>query len=368
MGKLEKEYLYWMCSRVRELGAVSIRKAGEYAGGYQEAFYIEGMEFLRQGVFRRETMARGFDRAKGELEDSLREYERLRERGIRFITPLDQEYPKRLKHIYDYPMGLWVKGELPGEEIPSAAIVGSRSCTPYGEQAAEHMGRELAGNGVQIISGLALGIDGAGHRGALKEGGKTWAVLGSGVNVCYPRSHYPIYQSILEKGGILSEYPPQAEPKAFHFPVRNRLISALSDVILVIEAGEKSGSLITAQLGLEQGREVFALPGRITDRVSRGCNQLIRDGAAILTSPSDVLEYLGILQPKKVNLKEKEDRGLAKIEKMVYSFLDCEPKHIEEICGALHLEVSRCMSILLDLELAGMIERTSGQYYVRKVL
>ena len=323
---------------------------------------------MRQGVFRRETMARGFDRAKGELEDSLREYERLRERGIRFITPLDQEYPKRLKHIYDYPMGLWVKGELPGEEIPSAAIVGSRSCTPYGEQAAEHMGRELAGNGVQIISGLALGIDGAGHRGALKEGGKTWAVLGSGVNVCYPRSHYPIYQWILEKGGILSEYPPQAEPKAFHFPVRNRLISALSDVILVIEAGEKSGSLITAQLGLDQGREVFALPGRITDRVSRGCNQLIRDGAAILTSPSDVLEYLGILQPQKVNLKEKEDRGLAKIEKMVYSFLDCEPKHIEEICGALHLEVSRCMSILLDLELAGMIERTSGQYYVRKVL
>ncbi len=364
----EKEYLYWMCSRVEGLGAVSIRKAWEFAGSFREAFYIEGTEFFRQGIFRRESMAAGFEKAKKELEISRKEYRELEERKIRFITPLDEEYPERFRNIYDYPMGLWVKGRLPEESRPSAAIVGSRGCTSYGEQAAEYMGRELGRNGVQVISGLAMGVDGAGHRGALKAGGRTWAVLGSGVNVCYPKSHYPLYQDILEKGGILSEYPPGASPRAFHFPVRNRLISGLSDVILVIEAGEKSGSLITAHLGLDQGKEIFALPGRITDRVSRGCNELIRDGASILTAAEDVLEYLGISKENKGISCEKQDKGLAKIEKMVYSFLDCEPKHVEEICTALNLETSRCMNVLLDLELGGWIERTAGQYYVRRVL
>ena len=364
----EKEYLYWMCSRVEGMGAVSIRKTGEFAGSFQEAFYIEGTELFRQGIFRRTSQADSFDQAKKELDSSRREYQELGERGIRFITPLDEEYPERLRNIYDYPMGLWVKGSLPDESHPAAAIVGSRSCTNYGEQAAEYMGRELGRNGVQVISGLAMGVDGAGHRGALKAGGRTWAVLGCGVNVCYPKRHYPLYPSVLEQGGILSEYPPNRSPKTFHFPVRNRLISGLSDVILVIEAGEKSGSLITAHLGLDQGKEIFALPGRITDRVSRGCNQLIRDGASILTAPEDVLEYLGISQGNKGISYEKQDKGLVKIEKMVYSFLDCEPKHVEEICAALNLEASRCMSILLDLELGGMIERTAGQYYVRRVL
>lgn len=363
----EKAFLYWMCSRVKGLGAVSIRRIGEYAGNFEEAYYIEGMELCRQGILKREAAGAAYDQAKGEFEDSCKEYQALGERGIRFITPLDEEYPGRLRNIYDYPMGLWIKGQLPEEGKPAAAIVGSRNCTSYGEQAAEYMGRELAKNGIQIISGLALGIDGAGHKGALAAGGGTWAVLGCGVNVCYPRNHFPLYQSVLKNGGIISEYPPSASPQAFYFPVRNRLISALSDVILVIEAGEKSGSLITAHVGLEQGKEIFALPGRITDRVSRGCNMLIRDGAAILTSPADVLEYLGVPLEKKSNSYEKEDKGLAKTEKMVYSFLDCEPKHIEEICGSLNLEVSRCMEILLDLELGGMIERTAGQYYVRRV-
>jgi DNA processing protein len=229
------------------------------------------------------------------------------------------------------------------------------------------MGRELAAAGVQVISGMALGIDGAGHEGALAGGGKTYAVLGCGVDQCYPRSNYELYESIPFHGGLISEYSLKTPPVPRNFPVRNRIISGLSDVILVIEAKEKSGSLITAQAGLEQGKEIYALPGRITDALSTGCNQLISEGAQVLFSPETVLENLGIFVKEKEKLSEKKQKGLAKKEKMVYSCLDFEPRHIEEIALRTGLSVSQSMDALLELELGGYAVRTAGLYYTKRL-
>ena len=314
-----------------------------------------------------EEKCRTYDRWKEQFSCMVREYDHLQEKGIRFVTPLDREYPKRLLHIYDYPMGLYVKGELPDEECPTAAIIGARNCTEYGRQAAGFMGKELAKAGVQIVSGLALGIDGAGHEGALKGKGKTYGVLGCGVNICYPRSNYYLYEAIPSQGGIISEFGPGEEPLARNFPMRNRIISGLSDVILIMEARKKSGSLITVSLGLEQGKEIFALPGRITDTLSAGCNELIQSGAGILTSPEDVLEYMGIFHEKKCINREKDQKGLAKIEKMVYSCLDSEPRHPDQIMVQTGLSAGRCMSALLELELEGLAVRTSGQNYMKTI-
>ena len=364
--KLEKRYLYWL-TRIPGFGAVTIRRIWETAGSFENAYYIEGMELKKQGILQSEEKCRTYDRWKEQFSCMVREYDHLQEKGIRFVTPLDREYPKRLLHIYDYPMGLYVKGELPDEECPTAAIIGARNCTEYGRQAAGFMGKELAKAGVQIVSGLALGIDGAGHEGALKGKGKTYGVLGCGVNICYPRSNYYLYEAIPSQGGIISEFGPGEEPLARNFPMRNRIISGLSDVILIMEARKKSGSLITASLGLEQGKEIFALPGRITDTLSAGCNELIQSGAGILTSPEDVLEYMGIFHEKKCINREKDQKGLAKIEKMVYSCLDSEPRHIEEIASKTGLSVSQSMDALLELELGGYAVRTAGLYYTKKL-
>ena len=362
----EKQYLYWLC-RMPGFGAVTVRRVREMAGSCEDAYYIEGMELKKSGILQSAEKCRAYDNWKAQFSAMQQEYGGLGERGIRFITPYEREYPRRLLHMYDYPMGLYVKGRLPGEDRPAAAIIGARNCTAYGREAAEYMGRELSMSGVQIISGLALGIDGAGHEGALKGNGETFAVLGCDVNICYPRTNYRLYEAILEQGGIISEFGPGEEPVARNFPVRNRIISGLSDAILVIEARQKSGSLITAELGLEQGKEIFALPGRLTDPLSEGCNYLIQSGAGILTSPSDVLEYMGIFYEKKIIPRGKDEKGLAKIEKMVYSCLDSEPRHLEQIAVSTGLPVSRCMSALLELELGGYAVRASGQHYIKRI-
>ena len=218
--------------------------------------------------------------------------ELLEESGIRFVMVDDPEYPQRLLRMEDPPFGLYCRGRLPSDFHPSVGIVGTRMASPYGRDQARIFARELAAGGVQIISGMARGIDGIAGRGALDAGGDTFAVLGCGVDICYPRENLDLYGTLCEKGGVLSEYPPGTQPQARLFPPRNRIISGLSDVVLVIEAREKSGTLITVDRALEYGIDVFALPGRVSDRNSAGCNNLIRQGAGIATCPGDILEYL----------------------------------------------------------------------------
>ena len=213
--------------------------------------------------------------------------------GIRYIRKEDNLFPQKLLELSDCPEGIYVKGELPDPKKKAVAIVGARMCSAYGRATASYFARELAANDVQIISGLALGIDGAAHEGALLAGGKTFGVLAGGVDQCYPRGNIELYTQMERSGGIISEEPCGCPPLGRLFPKRNRIISVLSDLVLVIEAKAKSGSLITADFAAEQGRDLFAVPGRLEDELSKGCNELIFQGAGIAISPKRMLEILG---------------------------------------------------------------------------
>ncbi len=211
---------------------------------------------------------------------------------IHYIRRNSSLYPQRFEGIADSPSALYYIGDLPDDSVPSVAIVGARSCSSYGRKTAFTLGRVMAENGIQVISGMAMGIDSTAQEGALSAGGKTYAVLGCGVDICYPRTSYAIYEALRKRGGILSEFEPGTPPLAHHFPQRNRIISALSDIVIVVEAREKSGSLITVDCALEQGRTVYAVPGRMGDKLSDGCNYLIAQGAGIVWSPEAVLDEI----------------------------------------------------------------------------
>lgn len=217
-------------------------------------------------------------------------YDAMTRRGIRCVLFGQDGYPDRLREIVDPPSQLYVKGSLPGSGQPTVGIVGARLCSDYGRYTARRFGAALAQAGIQIISGMALGIDGISHKAALDAGGRTFAVLGCGVDICYPEENRDIYDRLHGASGILSEYPPGTAPHAGLFPQRNRIISGLSDLLLVVEARKKSGTLITVDQALEQGKEVYAVPGRVTDALSCGCNHLIRQGAGVAMSPEDLIE------------------------------------------------------------------------------
>ncbi len=361
----EKEYLCWL-SQVPYAGPVTVRRLWDRYHSFEKIYNMEGKELKSQGLINARVQAE-FDRRKRELS-KVRELCRVAEdKGIRYVTFLEEEFPKRLQSLWGAPVGLYVKGRLPGEERPSAAIVGARGCSHYGREAARFLARSLAEEGVQIVSGMALGIDGEGHRGALEAGRDTYAVLGSGVDICYPQDHFSMYMDISQKGGIISEYRPGEPPAAGNFPMRNRIISGLSDAVIVVEARERSGSLITADCGLEQGREIFAVPGQMTDPLAKGCNELIRQGAGIVTSPEDVLEFFHLQKGKKLRVHEKNENGLAKNEKMVYSCLDLQPKFIDRVVEESGLSLGECLTLLLELELKGRIIQTASHYYAKKL-
>ncbi len=285
---------------------------------------------------------------------------------IRCIEKTSPEYPQKMKQYPSMPAKLYVRGRLPDPDRKTVAVIGARMCSPYGRIQAFDYAKSLSRAGVQIISGMALGIDSEGHKGALEGRMPTFAVLGSGADVCYPKANRKLYERILwENGGIISECPPGAEPVAWHFPARNRIISALSDAILVVEAKENSGSLITAGFALEQGKMIYAVPGAVTDELSRGCHKLIYDGAGIAYCPEILLEELGISCGNPTQTQEKNNLGLASDLNMVYSCLDLRPKNPDYIVrktGFSPAEVSNC---LVELTLRGLIRECGRYYYVR---
>lgn len=239
------------------------------------------------------------------------EWYNLMRSGIHFASMEQEEYPQQLRELPDAPYGIFYRGRLPAAEEFRVAIVGARMCSEYGRTVARDIARELALHDVSVVSGMARGIDAAGHRGALDSGGDTYAVFGCGVDVCYPNYHRQLYYEIEQHGGLLSEYLPGTRPLAAYFPQRNRLISVLSDVVLIIEAKERSGSLITADFALEQGKDVYALPGRVTDALSRGCNQLIAQGAGMILSVEDCLAELALEAVRKKEIVK--DTGSSRI-------------------------------------------------------
>lgn len=356
------QYEYWLAAL-----SLSDRKKimlHAYMKSAKDAYYIEETS-LHRFQFLNEKDRNTMSQAK-KIWDLQGEYDGLVKKRIRLVTCFDPEYPKKLADIPDKPYALYVKGNLPDAQLFSTAVVGARNCSRYGEKYAYEFAEFLSGHGVQIISGLARGIDGISQRGALMGQGKTFAVLGSGADVCYPRENIGLYGDILEMGGgILSEYPPGTPPRPYHFPKRNRIISGLSDLVLVMEAREKSGSLITADMALEQGRDVYALPGPVDSALSRGCHQLIRQGAGILISPEILLEELGIpggnLQEKKTEAKKM----LESMENMVYSSVVLYPRNIGQIMDESGLSAQEVLETLVSLEIKGYIKEISKNYYVR---
>ena len=282
--------------------------------------------------------------------------------GIQYIQQNHAAYPQKLLCYKGMPKGLYVLGKLPDKTRKSVAIVGARRSSAYGNQIAKSFAKELADAGVQIISGMAWGIDGKAHEGALEGGGDTYAVLGCGVDICYPSGHRKIYEAMIQRGGILSEQPPGMPPIAGHFPARNRIISGLSDLVLVVEAKERSGSLITADLALEQGKDVFAVPGRIGDEMSKGCLNLIKQGAGLADSPLVLLEALGI----KRNVSEKSVKiVLEKNEDIVYSWIRLQPVSLEELVKKTGFGSREVLFALVGLELKGCIREMQKNQYVR---
>ena len=301
--------------------------------------------------------------------DLEKEYNAFKEKNIHFVPYFDKRYPKRLQKLEDSPYALYVKGRLPSDQRPTAAIVGARQCSPYGEAMALQFSEALAGVGVQIISGMARGIDGAGQRGALNAGGTSYGVLGCGIDICYPREHIGLYMDLQKNGGIISEQPAGTPPLKSYFPARNRIISGLSDIVLVIEAKAKSGSLITADMALEQGKDVYALPGPIDSMLSRGCHELIRQGAGILISPEDLLEELELSNiseiMKKCSRKYKNEKVLETTEVLVYSKLDLYPKSINQLLGETKLPPEILMQQIMSLIMKGYVKEISRNYYIK---
>ena len=286
--------------------------------------------------------------------------------NIRCITKEDPEYPVKMKQYPSMPNKLYVKGRLPLAEKPAVAVIGARMCSPYGRIQAFRYAKVLSEAGIQIISGMALGIDSEGHKGALEGKMPTFAVLGSGVDVCYPRANRKLYERILwEGGGVISECPPGTQPMPWCFPAINRIISALADAVLIVEAKENSGSLITAGFALEQGKMVYAIPGAVTDALSRGCHKLIYDGAGIAYSPEIILEELEICTKTNIKSDEKNDLGLESDLNMVYSCLDLRPKNVDYIVRKTGFSPGQVSNYLIELMLQGLITECGKHYYTR---
>lgn len=281
------------------------------------------------------------------------------------IIPLDHDtYPEMLKYIHDPPLVLYARGSIPTARC--IAVVGSRRASGYGSETAFKLSQDLAGHDCVVVSGMARGIDTAAHSGALNAGGKTVAVLGCGVDYAYPPENKGLMERIIQSGAVISEYPPGVGPAAYHFPTRNRIISGMSFGVLVVEAGQKSGSLITAQIALEQGREVFAVPGNINHIYSYGTNHLIKDGAKLVTSVEDILEEIPwqLSYQKKDNGKPDE-LPLDSVEKRVTNLLKIEDLYHEQIAEKMKMKLPDLISVLLSLELKGaVIKDLTGKYRI----
>lgn len=298
--------------------------------------------------------------------------EQMRKKEIGMVSRDSEEYPERLKQIFLPPLVLYYYGQLPKDDKPSMAVIGARNCSVYGEEIASGFSRELSAAGIQIISGMARGIDGASGRAAINGAGGAYAVLGSGVDVCYPKENKLLYASLKTQGGVLSEELPGTEPLSWNFPKRNRIISGLADAVFVVEARENSGSLITVSHALEQGKDIFAIPGRIYERLAEGTNRLIQEGAYLVREPEDILQYFmgktgkcyAEMMEKNKNFEKKPKLVLASHEKIVYACLSLRPKHIEELQLETGIEFPELTSLLFDMEMKHYIKQPVKNYFI----
>jgi len=297
------------------------------------------------------------------------EFAKAEDKAVRIVTLVDEEYPAVLREIDDPPMVLYIRGEQPIDPARSIAIVGTRRGTRYGKMIAARFASQLAMKGFIIVSGLAAGIDAAAHQGTLDVGGFTVAVMGCGIDYPYPKRNQPIYERIVETGVVMSEYPMGSRPAKWTFPQRNRILAGLSRGVLVIQAPERSGALITARCALEQGRDVFAVPGNINSLTSAGSNHLIKQGAKLVDSADDIFDEYPDLQVKRDDPPaDAADAGpkLGETESAVYELISLEPVHMDDIIARADLSPTEASHILLLLQLENLIEEAEGGRYIRK--
>lgn len=368
----EKTYRHWLY-QAAGIGARGFLRTLASFGSAEEIYgqLLSGKlaERIATRYAKKVTQMSAFSKSY-DVEDA---YGKMRERGICLVTEGEAAFPQRLTRIPDSPWALYYAGRLPQEEKKAVALIGARDCSEYGRYMAGQFGAAFAKAGVQVISGMARGIDGIGQAAALREGGYSLGVLGCGVDICYPRENRELYEALLAGGGVCSEYPPGIGPRAMLFPPRNRIISGFCDALLVVEAKEKSGTLITVDMALEQGREVYALPGRATDPLSGGCNRLIRQGAGLVSSPEELLEELlgkigGACVGKAVQGRLVFLEG---VQGELLEILDFNPQPAEELQRRYEKKYGKSIILpllfkeLLELCAGGYARQIGGSYFMR---
>ncbi len=331
-----------------------------YFGGLEQAWSASPGELKRAGLD--SAALRAISRWRDKIDPDA-EMEKLQKYGIQVITCKDSGYPKRLKEIYDYPPLLYMRGSLLPEDEWCLAVVGTRRATVYGKQVTGELVADLARNNITIVSGLARGIDTIAHRGALEAGGRSLAVFACGLDTVYPAENERLARDIMERGALLSEYPPGTRPRAENFPRRNRILSGLSLGVMVTEADEVSGAMITARMALEQNREVFAVPGSILSPVSRGTNHLIQEGAKLVRDYTDILEELNLMAVAR-QIEMREVLPESEAEALLLKQLGAEPTHIDEVCRKSGLPTAEVSGTLAMMELKGLVKQVGTMNYV----
>ena len=344
---------------VKGIGAVRLRALLNAFGDAQSAWQASPEALQAAGLTARITENLLKLRASISLDEV---WENLQQKNIRVLIWDDDDYPARLREINNAPPVLYLRGAFATKDEWAVAVVGTRRVTPYGRQVAERIALTLANSGITVVSGLALGVDTVAHRTSLEAGGRTLAVLGSGVDQIYPSKNRALAQKVIENGAIISDYAPGTPPEATNFPPRNRIISGLSLATVVVEAGIKSGALITADFALEQGREVFAVPGNVFAPQSRGPNKLIQNGAHPLLDPQEILDVLDLTRVTE-QLEARVVLPANATEAQLFEVLGHEPLHVDEVLAQTNLPIEQVTATLALMELKGMVRQVGGMRY-----
>ncbi|MFQ5996397.1 MAG: DNA-processing protein DprA [Dehalococcoidales bacterium] len=356
-----KDIKYWVgFSLIPGIGRVKLTQLENYFGSMEKAWQAAPAELKQAGLDRGAIQAITSWRSKISLEAEMEKLDRY---GVKVLTYNDPNYPSRLKEIYDYPPLLYVRGSLLPQDEWCLAVVGTRRATVYGRQVTEEIVTDLAQSKITIVSGLAKGIDSVAHQAALAAGGRSIAVFACGLDIVYPADNANLARQIIQQGALISEYPLGTRPKADNFPRRNRIMSGLSLGVLITEADETSGAMITAHMALEQNREVFAIPGSILSPASRGTNHLIQEGAKLVRDYTDILEELNLMNVAR-QMEMREVIPASDTESLLLKHLGAEPVHIDEVCCSSGLPISTVSSTLAMMELKGLVRQLGPMSYV----
>lgn len=360
----EDLYVMWL-SNIQGLGCKRVKDLIEYFGSAENIWNASlntllKVNFIPKHLIHKIYMSKDKEKVEKQLEN-------LNKKNIQFISISNPKYPKLLKEIYDPPSILYIRGTLPDDDLEFVSIIGARRCSQYGSSVAYKLAKDLVKYNIVIVSGMARGIDSISQKGALDGGGYTIAVLGCGVDICYPPENRELMDKIIKHGCVISEYPPGTPPIGKNFPSRNRIISGLSKITVVVEAGKNSGTFITAEQALDNGRDVFAFPGNVTSPLSEGTNELIKEGCPAITSAEEILFELGIAYTNEelLNYLNNSAKGLNDEEKLIYDCIGIEGKTTEEIAYIINKPIQNLQYTLTMLEINGKIKKLHNGKYIK---